>query len=110
MKDAPTSTTTPSDTTPSGTASLVTLTANSTRVTVQDIRAARYCLPGVRPWFRRHGLDWQAFLDSGIEASRLRATGDALVQPVISCAEVREQAQAIAEARAQADAELRHGR
>ena len=55
-----------------------------TRVTIQDLRAARYCLAGVRPWFRRHGLDWQAFLDSGIEAETLRATGDALVDPVIT--------------------------
>jgi len=61
-----------------------------TRVTIQDLRDARYCLAGVRPWFRRHGLDWQAFLDSGIEADRLRATGDALVEPVITIAEQRE--------------------
>ena len=39
-----------------------------TRVTIQDLRDARYCLAGVRPWFRRHGLDWQDFLAHGIEA------------------------------------------
>ncbi len=61
-----------------------------TRVTIQDLRAARYCLAGVRPWFRRHGLDWQAFLDGGIDVETLRATGDALVEPVIRQAEVRE--------------------
>ncbi|PZQ97094.1 MAG: hypothetical protein DI533_16270 [Cereibacter sphaeroides] len=60
-----------------------------TRVTIQDLRAARYCLAGVRPWFRRHGLDWQAFLDAGIEVETLRATGDALVVPVILQAEAR---------------------
>jgi hypothetical protein len=63
-----------------------------TRVTIQDLRAARYCLAGVRPWFRRHGLDWQAFLDSGIEADTLRATSDALVEPVVLQAELRETA------------------
>ena len=47
-----------------------------TRVTIHDLRAARYCLAGVRPWFRRHGLGWQEFLDHGIDADRLRATGD----------------------------------
>ena len=57
-----------------------------TRVTIQDLRAARYCLAGVRPWFRRHGLSWQDFLAHGIEAERLRATGDALVEPVIAAA------------------------
>ena len=61
-----------------------------THVTIQDLRAARYCLAGVRPWFRRHGLDWQDFLDRGIEADVLRATGDALVEPVITQAEARE--------------------
>jgi len=63
-----------------------------TRVTIQDLRDARYCLAGVRPWFRRHGFSWQNFLASGIEADRLRATGDALVEPVILVAEMRETA------------------
>ena len=61
-----------------------------TRVTIQDLRDARYCLAGVRPWFRRHGLDWQDFLAHDIEADRLRTTGDALVEPVIRIAEMRE--------------------
>lgn len=63
-----------------------------TRVTIQDLRDARYCLAGVRPWFRRHGLDWQDFLAHGIEADLLRVTGDALVEPVIRIAELRETA------------------
>jgi hypothetical protein len=61
-----------------------------TRVTIQDLRTARYCLAGVRPWFRRHGFAWQDFLANGIEVDRLRATGDALVEPVIRIAEMRE--------------------
>ena len=60
------------------------------RVTIRDLRDARYCLAGVRPWFRRHGLNWQDFLARGIAADRLRATGDALVEPVIRIAETRE--------------------
>ena len=63
-----------------------------TRVTIHDLRAARYCLAGVRPWFRRHGLGWQEFLDHGIDPDRLRATGDALIDPVIREAETREAA------------------
>lgn len=59
-------------------------------MTVHDLRAARYCLACVRPWFRRHGLDWQDFLAHGIDADRLRATGDALIEPVIRAAETRE--------------------
>jgi len=63
-----------------------------TRVTIQDLRDARYCLAGVRPWFRRHGFDWQDFLTHGIEVDRLRATGDALIEPVIAAAERRQAA------------------
>ncbi len=70
-------------------------TVEDTHVTIQDIRAARYCLPGVRPWFRRHGLDWQAFLNVGISAETLLATGDALVEPVIAQAKARETAAVI---------------
>jgi hypothetical protein len=61
-----------------------------TRVTLEDIRAARYCLAGARIWFRRQGFDWPDFLDNGLDAERLRATGDALTVPVIRAAELRE--------------------
>ncbi len=87
---------------------LTLITSEDTRVAIQDIRAARYCLPGVRPWFRRHGLNWQAFLDSGIPAKTLRATGDALVEPVIRMAEERAGLAQAAEATVQS--ETRHGR
>jgi len=63
---------------------------DSLRVTLQDVRSARYCLAGVRPWFRRHGFSWSEFLTHGIEAEPLRATGDALIDPVIRAAEDRE--------------------
>ena len=71
-----------------------------TRVTLQDLRTARYCLAGVRPWFRRHGFSWQDFLAQGIAADRLRATGDALVEPVIRIAEMRETAAEVSNGRA----------
>ena len=64
--------------------------ARPLRVTIHDLRDARYCLAGVRPWFRRHGFDWQDFLAHGIAAEQLRATGDALVEPVIRIAETRK--------------------
>lgn len=64
-----------------------------TRVTVQDLRTARYCLAGARAWFRRHGIAWSALLDEGVAAERLIATGDALVAPVIAAAEARERAE-----------------
>jgi hypothetical protein len=64
------------------------------RVTIKDLRAARYCLAGARPWFQRHGFAWPDFLAHGIEAERLRTTNDALVEPVIRAAETRTATQA----------------
>lgn len=58
-------------------------------VCVQDLRASRICFQGARPWFRRHGLDWQAFLANGISADQLAATGDALALRVIAQARKR---------------------
>ena len=58
-------------------------------VRAEDIRAARLCFQGARPWFRRHGLDWQAFLAGGLPEEVLAATGDALALRVIAEAEKR---------------------
>ncbi len=63
-----------------------------TIVTTADLRAVGYCFAGVRPWFARNGFDWQAFIEQGISAERLRATSDALIEPVIRAAELREAA------------------
>ena len=58
-------------------------------VRVEDLRAARLCFQGARPWFRRHGFDWQQFLAAGIPADRLAATGDALALRAIAKARER---------------------
>jgi hypothetical protein len=65
-----------------------------TRVTIQDLRASRLCFQGARPWFARHGFDWQTFLRDGLDAEVLAATGDALALRVIAVAEAREALQA----------------
>jgi hypothetical protein len=65
-----------------------------TRVTIQDLRASRLCFQGARPWFRRHGLDWQQFLAHGLDAEVLIRTGDALASRVIAIAEAREAVEA----------------
>lgn len=61
-----------------------------TTVTIQDLRASRLCFQGARPWFARHGLDWQGFLREGLDAEVLAATGDALALRVIAIATARE--------------------
>jgi hypothetical protein len=65
-----------------------------TTVTLADLRASRLCFAGARPWFRRHGLDWQAFLREGLDAETLRATGDPFALRVIAVAEAREEREA----------------
>jgi len=64
-------------------------TARKTIVTVQDLRAARLCFQGSRPWLARHGFSWQEFLANGIDAETLEATGDALALRVIAQARAR---------------------
>ncbi|WP_424931885.1 hypothetical protein [Amaricoccus macauensis] len=61
-----------------------------TRVTVQDLRTARYCLKGARAWFARNGFEWAELVRDGIAAERLQATGDALVNAAVRAAEARE--------------------
>ena len=58
-------------------------------VTVQDLRAARLCFQGSRPWLARHGLSWQDFLANGVEVEVLEATGDALAMRVAAQARAR---------------------
>lgn len=53
-------------------------------ITVTDIRRCGYCPQGQRRWFEAHGLDFRAFLKSGIPAADLLATGDALAERVVS--------------------------
>ena len=64
----------------------------TTIVITQDLRAARICFGGARPWFRRHGLDWQDFVANGMPAETLEATGDALALRVVAEARKREAA------------------
>jgi hypothetical protein len=40
----------------------------------------RYCAPGLRAFFSRHGLDLRTFAREGLPASVIEATGDAMAQ------------------------------
>lgn len=45
-------------------------------VTIDDMRASQQCSAGSRAFAAKAGLDWQAFLEQGIPAAQLIATGD----------------------------------
>lgn len=47
-------------------------------VRMEHVRACNFCSRGARAWFARYGLDWQAFLQSGLPASAFESTGDHL--------------------------------
>lgn len=51
------------------------------------MRELGYCNKGAREWFARHGLSWAEFLAEGIDADRLRSTGDAMAARVADHAE-----------------------
>lgn len=47
-------------------------------VTLEHCRRLGYCSRGLRAFFLRHGLDWDAFRDGGLPADTIAATGDAM--------------------------------
>ena len=55
-------------------------------VTMRHVREARYCARGARQFFKRHNLDWRAFIAHGIDEKELIATGDAMAQFVVEVA------------------------
>lgn len=57
----------------------------------RDMAALRYCAWGVRAFFRRHELDYRAFLRDGIAAAELAATNDAMALAVVEVARGRQQ-------------------
>lgn len=52
--------------------------SNDVVVKVEHLRKARMCSRGARAWAQRYGIDYVKFLQEGISATELEATGDAL--------------------------------
>ncbi len=52
-----------------------------------DIRKAKMCSKGARNFFERHNLNWNEFLEKGIDSEKLKATGDAMALHVVEIAE-----------------------
>jgi len=58
-------------------------------VTHSDMRRLGYCNRGARDWFARHRLDWGQFIDHGLPAPLLLATGDSMAEDVVAAARER---------------------
>ena len=54
-----------------------------------DLRACRFCSRGARDWFVRHELSYLEFVQHGLPAETLLATGDALAERVVDQAKKR---------------------
>lgn len=51
-------------------------------LTMDDLRR-HHCVSGIRRWFAANGLDFRDFVQKGIDAEVLLATGDALAVAVV---------------------------
>lgn len=61
------------------------------KITMNDIRRGGGCAWGLRAFFKRYNLDFDAFIKDGfIEAEALRSTGDALAIQIVELAEARQ--------------------
>ena len=47
------------------------------------------CAKGAREWFEARGWDWRDFVRNGVDADRLRATGDAFAIALADAAEAQ---------------------
>jgi hypothetical protein len=58
------------------------------RVLMRHVRAAHLCSGGARAFFKRYGLDWNAFLTDGISSSKLEEIGDPMGMKAVAAARV----------------------
>lgn len=53
------------------------------KITMQDCRSSKMCRKGVKMFIEGHGLDWDEFRESGLDAEILATTNDELALRVI---------------------------
>ncbi len=46
------------------------------KIFIEDFRAKKYCVKGIKAWFEYHNLDFEDFLINGICCEVLRQTED----------------------------------
>jgi hypothetical protein len=62
-------------------------------VTMRDIRGILGCSRGARYFCQQHGIDWTDFLENGVAAEVLEATGDAMALRLTAFARQRAEAE-----------------
>lgn len=62
-----------------------------TKLTVSDVRAAGFCVKGLREWFRDNNaeIDFKTFLKEGVDLSYAETLEDPLVKRAVEIAKER---------------------
>ena len=55
-------------------------------IKMEHVRKAQMCSRGARSFFARYNLDWNRFLEEGVPAEDILATGDAMGAQVVEVA------------------------
>lgn len=58
-------------------------------ITHSDLAAMKFCNRGARLFFERHGLNWQTFMQQGIDDSELVGIDDEMMRQVVERARLR---------------------
>lgn len=67
--------------------------SGSVTVTMRDVRGVKGCAKGARAFCERHGIDWTAFLENGVDSGILDATGDHMALQLTAFARARVEAE-----------------
>lgn len=59
-------------------------------VTVKHLRKAKYCIPGTKMFFDRHGLNWRKFCREGLPEEEFIETGDKMALNLVEIAHGRK--------------------
>lgn len=59
------------------------MTESEIRISIDDVRAAGFCVRGLRRWFEARGLDFQKFLEEGAPVSAAIRLNDAYADAVV---------------------------
>lgn len=61
------------------------------RIIHADLAVEKFCNRGARQFFERHNLNWQSFIQHGIDSAEVEHIDDAMMARVIERARRRQQ-------------------
>lgn len=56
------------------------------KIRMVHVRQVSMCSKGARDFFKKHDLDWDMFLNEGLDSNLIEATGDAMALAVVEAA------------------------